>query len=376
MKILLFNQVLSPYNIGLFEKLLHGIDSSAHYISFGFGSDPVGYIDNIRSASIYDCKRVQIKSVDRVSCLSFSWNLLLSCFEYDLVVVEESMIINNILALISRQVFHSGKLVLWGIGKVPGRRRGALRFAADPLMKLVAQHCNAILAYSSYSQKYFSGFTDSRKVFNFMNPFSLGSYREQYLHTSTKQKQYHNELLHLRNSISAPLVVSYVGALEPRKGIEFLLDVWPVLCESVPDALLVIGGTGSLYPFVQSSLCSKRAILLGGTSFSFAHEICKLSDVVVLPGEGGQLINIALNSYTPVVCSDCDGTEVDLVQDGDTGYRFIKNDKNSFIESVLAASRLKNSESFNLHCENLSYSTDKSLSVFSDMITFIESTHS
>jgi glycosyltransferase involved in cell wall biosynthesis len=50
----------------------------------------------------------------------------------------------------------------------------------------------------------------------------------------------------------APLTTMFVGALEPRKGIDDLLDAWAQVEERVPGAVLAIVGTGELSQGVRS----------------------------------------------------------------------------------------------------------------------------
>ena len=47
----------------------------------------------------------------------------------------------------------------------------------------------------------------------------------------------------------------------------------------------------------------------------------RAADVFVLPGRGGMVISEAMAHGLPVIVHQADGTEIDLVQDGVTGYR-------------------------------------------------------
>ena len=51
-----------------------------------------------------------------------------------------------------------------------------------------------------------------------------------------------------------------------------------------------------------------------------------MSDIFVLPGDGGLAINEAMAHGLPVICSTADGTEKDLVIEGRTGHFFKRGD--------------------------------------------------
>jgi glycosyltransferase involved in cell wall biosynthesis len=60
----------------------------------------------------------------------------------------------------------------------------------------------------------------------------------------------------------------------------------------------------------------------------------RASDVVVIPGRGGIVISEAMAWRLPVVVHEADGTELDLVSDGETGYVLNSGTVESF-KSVL-----------------------------------------
>ena len=58
------------------------------------------------------------------------------------------------------------------------------------------------------------------------------------------------------------------------------------------------------------------------------------SSVYVLAGMGGLSINEVMCYSLPIICSVCDGTEKDLVQDGVNGYFFKEGDVDSLADSI------------------------------------------
>ena len=58
------------------------------------------------------------------------------------------------------------------------------------------------------------------------------------------------------------------------------------------------------------------------------------SSIYVLVGMGGLSINEAMCYSLPVICSVCDGTEKDLIQDGVNGYYFESGNADSLAKSI------------------------------------------
>ena len=58
------------------------------------------------------------------------------------------------------------------------------------------------------------------------------------------------------------------------------------------------------------------------------------SSIYVLAGMGGLSINEAMCYSLPVICSVCDGTEKDLIQDGVNGYYFESGNADSLAKSI------------------------------------------
>jgi glycosyltransferase involved in cell wall biosynthesis len=55
----------------------------------------------------------------------------------------------------------------------------------------------------------------------------------------------------------------------------------------------------------------------------------------VLAGMGGLSINDAMCYELPVICSVCDGTEKDLVEDGKNGYFFREDDADDLAAKII-----------------------------------------
>lgn len=111
--------------------------------------------------------------------------------------------------------------------------------------------------------------------------------------------------------------VLFVGSLEPYKGIDMLLDIWPKISKEVPKAKLWLVGKGSLLPRAQKT---DGVRVFGYVRHIKLPEIYRSVDVFVFPSQnrylgpflwGEEFFSYALMeaqaSGLPVVATRCGG---------------------------------------------------------------------
>lgn len=139
----------------------------------------------------------------------------------------------------------------------------------------------------------------------------------------------------LRKSLnlpSGPLVV-YAGRLAPEKQIDQLLSIWPSLQASIPQARLLVLGTGS-----EEATLRRRAgpgAIFPGRVDDVADYL-RASDLFVLPSKREGLSNAMLEAMAtglPVVTTDISGAG-DLIRDGVNG-RLVAQDDPTALEHAL-----------------------------------------
>ncbi|GKV72796.1 hypothetical protein NCCP2145_21770 [Pseudarthrobacter sp. NCCP-2145] len=80
--------------------------------------------------------------------------------------------------------------------------------------------------------------------------------------------------------------VSFVGALEPRKGIDILLGAWAIVRDAFPLAQLQIAGGGPLEALVQKAADGDHSIsYLGTLTRARVHGLYRATAIVVLPSQ-------------------------------------------------------------------------------------------
>lgn len=137
----------------------------------------------------------------------------------------------------------------------------------------------------------------------------------------------------------APLVC-VVGRLETQKGHVYLLDAWPDVVRTHPDARLLVVGDGSLREALVEQ--SRRRGVADSVIFTgFRADVPRILDaidVLALPSlhEGMPLTVIeAAAAGRPVVATAVDGTP-EVVRNGETGYLVPPAEPRALARALLA----------------------------------------
>jgi glycosyltransferase involved in cell wall biosynthesis len=133
-------------------------------------------------------------------------------------------------------------------------------------------------------------------------------------------------------------IVGVVARLEPEKGHQTLLDAWPHVLRSVPDAYLLVIGEGSqrdvLEQRAKANLVAHRVVFTGRRDDVPA--VTAALDVAVLPSHReaqGLSILEAMALSRPVVASDVGGIP-EMIEDGVTGL-LVEHDRPELLAAAI-----------------------------------------
>ena len=118
-------------------------------------------------------------------------------------------------------------------------------------------------------------------------------------------------LAHLRDS--GPVVL-FVGRMEPRKGVKYLVLAWERVLREVPEARLVLVGDGPYRAYYRSLVpprAQDRVVWVGAVDPEELPRYYASADVCCFPATGGESFGIvlleAMATGKPVVASDISG---------------------------------------------------------------------
>lgn len=197
------------------------------------------------------------------------------------------------------------------------------------IRKFVYKHADATINYASCAYDILPSYgVDKEKIFVTYNTPDTES------------------LMRLRGNVlsAAPLLekkqrILHIGRLVKWKRVDLLIDAYAKIYSNFPDSELTIIGNGPEMEKLQSQVenlgLKDNVIFVGAIydPFTLGRYMYE-SSVYVLAGMGGLSINEAMCYSLPVVCSVCDGTEKDLIQDGVNGYYFENGNVDSLVECI------------------------------------------
>jgi glycosyltransferase involved in cell wall biosynthesis len=238
-----------------------------------------------------------------------------------------SNLVNNAL-LLAWSLPTRTPVVWWTLGEV--RHPGPLSFRQKLFRSAVAamdRRGAAVLGYSSAALAYFDrqGIPKERQ-FRAVNCVDTELVEQEIERTRPEV-----EPLRDRLGLRGRTVLLFVGAFAPYKRIEDLLAVYGRLRPRHPDLRLLLVGDGPHRPALErfAAGCGADDAVFAGRVVEGLAAFFALADLFVLPGLGGLALSEALVHGLPVISSDADGTELDLIEEGRNGYRFARGDQSA-----------------------------------------------
>ena len=149
------------------------------------------------------------------------------------------------------------------------------------------------------------------------------------------------EALVQRLGLDGKVVALFVGGLEARKNLSFLLDAWAEVARERPDVRLVVAGSGPRLARLQRQArrlgLERHVLFTGHLPETEKVAYYRLADLLVFPSlmEGFGLVVVeAMSCALPVIVSNR-GSLPELVGDGEGGFVCDPADRGAFVRSVL-----------------------------------------
>jgi glycosyltransferase involved in cell wall biosynthesis len=133
----------------------------------------------------------------------------------------------------------------------------------------------------------------------------------------------------------------FVGRLVHEKGILLLVNAFPFILEKVPEARLIICGTGYLENIIKEKLYQlnihHQVLMTGFLSQEKLVDYYTLADVAIFPSvyEPFGIVTLeAMSTRTPVIVSNVGGLS-ELVKDGVNGLKVRPGNIEDIVEKVI-----------------------------------------
>jgi len=230
------------------------------------------------------------------------------------------------------------RIVIWACGWEPQKTGSLSLWVKQRLMGVYFGLADKSLLYSTKGMNYLAstGVSHSKMqvCFNGIEIDELLANETEIFREAKSLRE--------RESCIGDFVFIYVGGLLEEKRVDLLLDAFASVRKDNPATRLWIVGDGPDAARVKAH--AERLQLTGVTFFGRIIEgvdaYFAAADVFVLPGLGGLAFNQAMFWRTPCIGTEADGTEDDLVIDGETGFRFELDQFESLCSVMQKASTL------------------------------------
>jgi glycosyltransferase involved in cell wall biosynthesis len=243
---------------------------------------------------------------------------------YDVIVCEGNFgILSNVPVLLYGRGAGIPVLV-WVAGWERGRITGLAARLRRAYIRLVARLPRGYICYGTGARDFLGkyGVSASRCVIvqNTIDVEGIARRRKEYATLGEQEKRVRG-LTHKK-------IILTVGELRREKDIAVLLEAYRRVRSARDDVALVVIGDGPERQRLEAMTvenCIPDVSFLGSVVADVGRFFA-MSDIFVLPGDGGLAINEAMAHGLPVICSTADGTEKDLVIEGLTGHFFRRGD--------------------------------------------------
>lgn len=283
----------------------------------------------------------------------------------DVVITEgTSNLFNALIGFIYCKLFGK-KFIWWSLGKIHGTHYTGFRSVLEKFIQYIEKRSDAIITYSNLGKDYFlSVGIEETKIFVAVN----------VVDTELKLKeiaQLDQEQLYKESHENTKFIVLFVGALDPQKRVEVLLDAYELLEKKYSNSVkLIIVGEGKSKKSLEKMVGEKGLlnVKFTGRVFDGVNKYFLGSDVFVMPGLGGLAVSDAMIHGLPVISSIGDGCERDLIEEGKSGFIIENMQKNELFEKLeylytndvylskmkqTAFDRVKNKFSVNVYLQNV-----------------------
>ncbi|MDG6249249.1 glycosyltransferase family 4 protein [Methanocalculus sp.] len=133
--------------------------------------------------------------------------------------------------------------------------------------------------------------------------------------------------------------ILFFGRIWKYKGLEYLIKAEPLITKKIPDAKIIIAGTGEDFTKYQEIMVNKNRFTVYNYRIPYEEGaiLFQRCSVVVLPYiEGSQsgVIPTAYSFKKPVICTDV-GSLAEIVENGKTGLVIPPKDEISLANSII-----------------------------------------
>lgn len=315
MKIAWITNFVPDYRISLFNKLskIHDIDL---FVLNGFNDSDDNKLRKSNEPKLY--KSLEINNL-KFSLLGFDIRIQTQIFKHLSILKPDLIVFPAMPGNISHWLLflyckkNKIKIIGWFCGWMK-----PLNNIKSTIKKFFSKsyfnNFDWIVSYSSYGLKILEKEYKIKNCSIIYNGIENDVRKDKKIFLK-RSKEYQDKYGHNSN-----FKFLFVGALTKEKKVEDLIKSYLNLKKRISNITLLIVGDGPEKKNLSKYFSKNDIYYCGSQGFYEVNSYYIFADCFVLPGLGGLALNQSLLWGTPVISSLADGTAVDLVYDGTTGY--------------------------------------------------------
>lgn len=330
-RLAILQRVCSNYNVNVYRKLSAFND---YHVKLFIGYDlPRSKVKNTLDMCELNYAKLQTVFLKLgASAFPIHRGLIASLkqFKPDIILCEgESNILNYLQAIFYRWCNRKVGLIHWSLGGLPGESFKSIDMRLK-LKYILQKNFDCFVVYSSFAKErlIYMGH-HSEKIFVATNVSDTERHLEAANQLMINAKEARKKL-----NLPDKFTALYVGTIDVNKRLEQLLLVAKNMDHNLYNFIVV--GNGPMIDSLKSMACSLKLsnIYFLGHIKEDISLYYRASNVLVLPGRGGMVISEAMCYGLPVIVFQADGTEYDLVRNGQTGIRLSTGDSEEFKRAI------------------------------------------
>ena len=167
----------------------------------------------------------------------------------------------------------------------------------------------------------------------------LQSERIRVIYNGIDLSGYSRSTKNVRDELCIPAnvpIIGFVGQLDERKGIRYLLEAFSIVHRTIPETYLLMVGKGQLESFIREEARKEGNVVIAGFRDD-VNEIMQTVDILALPSlwEGFGIVLIeAMAAGKPVVATDVSSMP-EIVQHNKNGFLVPSEDSESLAGALL-----------------------------------------
>ena len=336
-KVVVLQRFIPSYRVAVFKEIVRQAPFNITYV---IGKNVDGLkAQNAKNLSGLNYMMLRSKGITIFGrTLVWHFGLLRALFRLNpkvIVCEAESHVLGYLIAILYK-IFRLGQpqLILWCFFVLPGQENRR-SFLGRILRKIIRYFFSGFISYAALGKQYLisQGVAPSH-IFIANNVCDTQAFLERA--NSLKITQ-HEAKINL--GLAGKFIVSYVGTLDPVKRPDLLVELAEI--EDLQNIHFCIVGTGHMERQLRKTAEDKKLenITITGRISDGLDLYYRASDLVILPGRGGIVISESMCFSTPVMAFQGDGTEIDLLQNNETGYLLTSGEMQCFAEHIKILSK-------------------------------------